>query len=102
MAVMAWRFITTGGIEMLRAHARHPEAGAQLVQDPVCGMTVDPATADQPSEFGGSTYYFCSPGCRAKFGEDPARYTSEMAPGEHAGNLCRAHVLASRPGEEMA
>src|SRR5437763_7942902 len=45
MALLAWRFVTTGGIEMVRAHARRPEAAAQVVTDPVCGMSVDPATA---------------------------------------------------------
>jgi hypothetical protein len=31
MAVLGWRFVTTGGIEMLRAHSRRPEPGANLV-----------------------------------------------------------------------
>src|SRR4030088_1101032 len=44
MAVLAWRFVTTGGIEMLRAHAHRPQPEAKVVQDPVCGMSVDPAT----------------------------------------------------------
>ena len=74
MAVLAWRFVTTGGIAMLRAHARRPQAGAQLVRDPVCGMSVDSATASQRAEFGGETYYFCSAGCRSVFESDPARY----------------------------
>jgi len=40
--------------------------------DPVCGMTVDPAKARGGSfEHAGTTYYFCSPGCRAKFAADP-------------------------------
>src|SRR5262249_30277702 len=41
--------------------------------DPVCGMTVDPAKAKGGSfAHGGTTYYFCSPGCREKFASDPA------------------------------
>src|SRR5207245_6517504 len=36
MAVLAWRFISTGGIEMIRAHARRRKAGPQLVRDPLC------------------------------------------------------------------
>jgi len=79
MAVLAWRFVTTGGIEMIRAHARRPQAGALLVRDPVCGMSVDPATATQHADFGGETYYFCSAGCRAAFVSDPARYTVRAA-----------------------
>jgi len=74
MAVMAWRFVTTGGLEMLRSHAHKPEAGATQVHDPVCGMTVDPATATQKVEYAGATYYFCSAGCRETFVPDPARY----------------------------
>src|SRR6185295_19285519 len=41
--------------------------------DPVCGMTVDPAKARGGSfVHDGTTYYFCSPGCREKFAGDPA------------------------------
>ena len=42
--------------------------------DPVCGMPVDPATAQQTSEYEGQTYYFCSPGCKGAFEADPQRY----------------------------
>ena len=73
-AVLAWRFVTTGGIDMLREHARRPQAGAQLLRDPVCGMSVDPATATQQADFGGETYYFCSTGCKERFDMDPDKY----------------------------
>jgi xanthine dehydrogenase accessory factor len=39
--------------------------------DPVCGMQVEVATARHVAEFGGRTYYFCSPNCRARFVEAP-------------------------------
>lgn len=42
--------------------------------DPVCGMMVDPLTAAGQSEYGGHTYYFCSPGCKRSFDADPERY----------------------------
>jgi uncharacterized protein len=74
MAVMAWRFVTTGGLEMLRAHARRPGEPANQVQDPVCGMTVDSATATEKVEYAGATYYFCSGGCKESFAKDPGRY----------------------------
>src|SRR3982074_643344 len=63
IAVMAWRFYTTGGLEMLRAHARRPEPGAVLVRDPVCGMSVDPAPATEQVGYMGATFYFCSASC---------------------------------------
>jgi len=44
-------------------------------RDPVCGMAVDRRTA-LTSEFRGKTYFFCGPGCRAKFEADPERYAS--------------------------
>src|SRR4051812_32177305 len=45
-----------------------------VVKDPVCGMTVDPHTAQHRAEHNGHPYYFCSAGCRSKFIADPARY----------------------------
>ena len=46
----------------------------QLVTDPVCGMTIDPATAAGSSEYDGKTIYFCSRGCKTKFDANPAQY----------------------------
>ena len=46
-----------------------------LAKDPVCGMSVDPATAGGGQfEHDGKTYYFCAAGCRTKFAADPLRY----------------------------
>jgi Cu+-exporting ATPase len=42
--------------------------------DPVCGMTVDPASARALTAFEGQTYYFCCPSCRQRFDADPLRY----------------------------
>ena len=51
----------------------HQERHATAI-DPVCGMSVDP-TAGKPSlEHDGTTYWFCSNGCRTKFEADPAKY----------------------------
>ncbi len=101
MAVLAWRFITTGGIDMLRAHARRPEAGAKMVRDPVCGMNVDSASATEQVEYMGTTHYFCSAGCRSKFEKDPARYTAQVAMLEPAGHLGHSHVMAVTPTGEI-
>ena len=46
----------------------------EAVRDPVCGMTVHPATAKHEAEHGGQTYFFCSAGCREKFEKDPEKY----------------------------
>jgi len=42
-------------------------------QDPVCGMTVETATA-VTSEFKGKTYYFCSLDDKKEFEKAPATY----------------------------
>jgi len=41
------------------------------IKDPVCGMTVDPASALH-AERDGKTFYFCSEGCQQKFLASPA------------------------------
>ncbi len=50
------------------------QATGGLEIDPVCGMEVDPATAEWRYELEGTTYYFCSKGCRDDFMEDPTTY----------------------------
>jgi xanthine dehydrogenase accessory factor len=42
--------------------------------DPICGMTVELATARFRSEAGGRTTYFCCRNCQTTFEQDPARY----------------------------
>ncbi len=44
------------------------------VQDPVCHMDIDPATAAGSTTYKGQTYYFCSLGCKKAFEADPERY----------------------------
>jgi P-type Cu+ transporter len=44
--------------------------------DPVCGMKVDPARSAGEVSHRGTTYYFCSKGCAAKFTADPEKYLS--------------------------
>jgi xanthine dehydrogenase accessory factor len=41
--------------------------------DPICGMTVDIATARYTSERDGVTYYFCAPGCKRQFEKQAAQ-----------------------------
>lgn len=44
--------------------------------DPVCGMTVDIATARFTVDHGGQTFYFCAPGCAAAFEREPAAFVT--------------------------
>ncbi len=43
--------------------------------DPICKMTVDEQTAKFTSEYKGTKYYFCAPGCKKTFDADPEKYT---------------------------
>jgi P-type Cu+ transporter len=42
--------------------------------DPVCGMSVDTASAEHRSSHQGQTYYFCSRGCKDSFDKDPGKF----------------------------
>ena len=50
------------------------DSAASAVKDPVCGMSVDSATAAATREYDGVTYYFCNPGCADKFVRNPSAY----------------------------
>ena len=49
--------------------------------DPICQMEVD---TDSPpggqSEYQGTSYYFCAPGCKVAFDQEPEKYLSDQAP----------------------
>ena len=57
------------------APSKHPSAAV----DPVCGMTVNPPTKAGSVEHGGTTYHFCSDGCRKKLAADPEIYLNPEA-----------------------
>ncbi len=51
-----------------------------LARDPVCGMSVNPATAKHVHEHDGKKYYFCRAGCVEKFKANPQGYLNPPAP----------------------
>jgi len=84
------------------AHTATPPG---IEHDPVCGMTVDPATAKQRAEHAGHSYFFCSARCRERFTTEPARYLtpSAVAPQPAAGEAlwtCPMHpqIVREAPG----
>jgi YHS domain-containing protein len=42
--------------------------------DPVCGMSVDKGSTSLTADHAGTTYYFCSAGCRTAFVANPKAY----------------------------
>jgi len=45
-----------------------------MATDPVCKMKVDEKKAAATSEYKGKRYYFCAPGCKRAFDQDPEKY----------------------------
>ena len=52
----------------------------ELARDPMCHMLVDPSKARASSKFEGVTYYFCAPGCKILFEEDPGKHITSEKP----------------------
>jgi P-type Cu+ transporter len=85
------------------AHHHHHDAAGSKVLDPVCGMSVDPATSKHSFEHHGETFHFCSAGCRTKFAADPAKYldkTKQPEPDLPAGTIytCPMHPQIRQVG----
>ena len=59
------------------SHERPDDAHAAGVKDPVCGMTVDPQTAEHRASHAGRSYFFCSDKCRSTFEARPAAYLAQ-------------------------
>jgi Cu+-exporting ATPase len=66
----------------------------QLVRDPVCGMSVDPRTAQNRVDHQGTTIYFCGAHCRTKYLADPAKYSASKA-SESAPSIAPASPAVS-------
>ncbi|MBD8874029.1 heavy metal translocating P-type ATPase [Rhodanobacter sp. DHB23] len=60
-------------------------------RDPVCGMTVDPATSKHRSMHDGGEVHFCCAGCKAKFDAEPGRYLGGGV--GMAGGCCPSRVV---------
>jgi Cu+-exporting ATPase len=60
--------------------------------DPVCGMSVDPASAPASIAYEGKNYYFCCPHCAQKFQAEPKRYL---------GPEMRSEAVSPSPGTKV-
>ncbi len=76
-----------------------------VATDPVCGMTVEPATAAGSANYKEHTYYFCGTHCLSKFQAEPSEYvdiTSSPRPPAAGGAIytCPMHpeVISDHPG----
>jgi len=73
-------------------------------KDPVCGMSVDLATAKHRAEYEGKAYAFCAARCRERFLAEPERFLApapaEAAPAAPAGAIytCPMHPQVRQVG----
>jgi YHS domain-containing protein len=82
--LMAGERIVIAGTFLIDSESRM-KAAAQGVfgaaaKDPICGMDVDEkraAAAGRTSEYKGTTYYFCSDGCKKDFDKEPGKFAAK-------------------------
>jgi Cu+-exporting ATPase len=83
-------------------HYHHDAAGGE--KDPVCGMSVDPATARHRAAHRGRDYFFCGARCRERFVAEPETFLApQPAAGPRAGTgqwTCPMHpeIVQDKPG----
>ena len=78
---------------MAHRDATNLAPGSAAFRDPVCGMTVDPATALHHALYAGHTYHFCSTHCRERFAAEPGRFV------QAAGAPATTPRASSAPGQ---
>lgn len=75
--------------ETLQAAPDSAALAEKMVIDPVCRMTIDPATAAASEVFEGKPVYFCSQGCRGRFLANPTAYViAGAAPAMDGDHRC--------------
>lgn len=83
---------------------RHESPNASSVIDPVCGMTVDPATTPHRTKLKDGEYFFCSAKCLHKFSASPQAYlgAKSFSPPTHSADTrtytCPMHPQISQVG----
>ncbi|MEA2730792.1 MAG: P-type Cu+ transporter [Acetobacteraceae bacterium] len=78
-------------------HAIETQDAAAATTDPVCGMQVNPAISKHRFQHAGTTFHFCSAGCRTKFEADPAKYLAPKAPRSAPANTDAVYTCPMHP-----
>jgi Cu+-exporting ATPase len=77
--------------------ADHEHHTLEHERDPICGMSVDPATTPHHAEHAGQRYFFCGARCRDRFTAEPDRYLSDDQAGHAAAAPAGAGTLWTCP-----
>ena len=86
------------------------QAATDKAVDPVCGMTVVKANAKATYDYKGTTYYFCSTGCKEAFAKEPDKFLKAEQAKAPAAGMGRMGIMhgqqmgqaAPAAGEAMA
>lgn len=73
------------------------QQNADKAVDPVCGMTVVKANAKATFDYKGTTYYFCSTGCKEAFAKEPEKFLKAQAKSEDAKPGQMGHMSQNMP-----
>src|SRR5690606_6684558 len=73
VSILAEIIARKGSLSSVDGDGQSEQAPAEPLTaiDPICGMTVEIATARHMFDYGGQRYYFCCPGCRREFESQP-------------------------------
>ncbi|WP_122090910.1 permease [Halalkalicoccus subterraneus] len=97
IGLMAFGFVYLTPNEIIeQARENIQDENGSTVQDPVCGMEIDPEEADYSIEHDGQTYYFCSQSCKDSFDPEEASTTIR----EQATSLSGWKALADKQWSE--
>ncbi len=78
------------------------QISADKAVDPVCGMTVVKANAKATFDYKGTTYYFCSTGCKEAFAKEPEKFLAKAkGEGAMAGQMGGQMGHMGQMGEKM-
>jgi YHS domain-containing protein len=79
------------------------QKSADTAIDPVCGMTVVKTNAKATFDYKGTTYYFCSTGCKESFAKEPEKYlkAQQAKAGEAAAPAQKGHMGMMEHAESM-
>ena len=95
----------SGGLVNLGAPSGPAKAAANKaathVEDPVCGMNVDPQSAKYKTDHAGQTYYFCCAGCVEKFRTDPQKYLKAGREEHSAHGAAVVSIAAPKSGGQV-
>eukprot|EP01035_Chromulina_nebulosa_P026208 gene26208-34285_t len=89
------------GASCCGSHAPAAPQAKDLAKDPVCGMSVDPATAKHRFSYAGTDYFFCGARCRERFMAEPDKFLKpQPAPAVVPGAIytCPMHPEVRQEG----